>query len=114
MPDFAWSAGSTRSPKWRDIMSEETIKRQQNKAKFQAIKSLRKVGYDIIRSDNEKVCVVASRNTEVRIIRICVDKVTAHDIAIVRDIHFPRIVQACREVWCLNGKNFTLQEIAVK
>lgn len=94
-------------------MSEEAIMKKQNRAKARAIKILRKADYEIIRSDNEKVCVIGSRDAEVRIIRICVGKVTERDITIVRELRFPRISQACREVWCFDGRDFTIKEIVV-
>ncbi len=94
-------------------MSEEAIMKKQNRAKAQAIKILRKAKYEIIRSDNEKICVVVSRDAEVRLIRICVGKITDRDIAVVRDLRFPRISQACREVWCYDGKDFDVKEISV-
>ena len=94
-------------------MSEEAIMKRQNRAKAQAIKILRRADYEIIRSDNEKVCVIASRDAEVRIIRICVGKVTERDIEVVRDLRFPRISQACREAWCFDGKDFDITKIPV-
>lgn len=95
-------------------MSEENIKKRQARAKIRAVDILRRAGYEIIRSDNEKVCVIGSRDAEVRIIRICVGKVTEHDIEVVRDLRFPRISQACREAWCFDGKDFVIKEIPVK
>ena len=95
-------------------MSEEANKKRQARDKDRAIEVLKRADYDIIRSDNEKVCVIASRKAEVRIIRICTDKVTDHDIEIVRELRFPDVPQACRETWCFDGKNFIVQEIPVK
>jgi hypothetical protein len=94
-------------------MSEEAIKKRQARAKSKAIDILRQAGYEIIRSDNEKVCVIASRAAEVRIIRICVGNVTENDVDLVRYLRFPHITQACREAWCFDGKDFIIQEISV-
>lgn len=94
-------------------MSDEALKKRQARAKSRAIEILRLADYEIIRSDNEKICVIASRNAEIRIIRICIDTVTEHDIAVVRDLRFLRNSQVSREAWAFNGRDFFIQQISV-
>jgi hypothetical protein len=94
-------------------MSEEAIKRRQSRAKLKAIDILRQAGYDIIRSDNETVCVIGARNAELRVVRICVGTVTERDIKVIRTMRFLRDSHVSREAWCFDGKDFTIQEIPV-
>jgi hypothetical protein len=95
-------------------LSDEPIKRRQLRAKNRAIEILRQAGYEIVRSDNEKVCVIGARDVELRVIRICVDKVTPADIDILRKMRFLRAATVSREAWCFDGRNFDIREIPVK
>jgi hypothetical protein len=94
-------------------MSEENIKKRQTRAKCRAVDILRRAGYDIIRSDNETVCVIGARNAELRVIRVCVGNVTERDIKVIRSMQFLRDSHVSREAWCFDGKDFTIQEIPV-
>jgi len=79
-------------------MTEETIKRRLFRAKRRAIESLRNVQYDVIPADNSNFCLVASRNQEIRLIRITIDKITDSDISLIKNWQHPG--NCTKEIWC--------------
>jgi len=79
-------------------MTEETIKRRLFRAKRRAIECLKSVQYDVIPADNSSFCVVATRNQEVRLIRIAVDEITEDDIDLIKNWQHPG--NCTKEIWC--------------
>ncbi len=88
------------------MSDEATIKRRTRKAKDRAIEILEDADYDIIVSDNRKVCLTAVRDAEVRFIRVVVDRVTPQDLRLMEDLQSPRVCK--KEIWCApyRGKKF--------
>ena len=60
-------------------MSDEAVKKRMARAKQRAHVDLLSLGYDVVASDNQPVCLVAYRGTEVRLIRICLDEAAPVD-----------------------------------
>jgi len=92
-------------------MPDEAIKRRIREAKKRAIQQLIDTDYDIIPSTNQNICVVATRNTETRYIRIVVDEIKAEDIELIKKIRSP---QTCsKEIWCspFKGQKFKILTI---
>ena len=81
-------------------MVDEAIKRRIREAKKRAAEMLVDVGYDIIPSDNERVCLTATRDTEVRFIRIVIDKITPKDMELMRSLQSPGPGVCKKEIWC--------------
>jgi hypothetical protein len=81
-------------------MNEDAIKKRIARAKTSAMTVLRKSGYDIIPSDNALVCILATRPTEIRFIRVVVDQVMPNDHSIVSKLRVPADVRVSREIWC--------------
>jgi len=92
-------------------MSEETVKRRLLRAKRRATDKLIKVGYKIIQSDNNFFCIIATREREIRMIRVVIDKITEQDIEIIKDWQHPGTCS--KEIWCKNlgSQNFEIKEI---
>jgi len=90
-------------------MSDEAIKKRQARAKAAAIDILKKAGYSIIQSDNSNFCVISTRCSEIRMIRVVVDKINEADIAAIESVRIPST--ACiKEIWCRKGARFEIRE----
>jgi len=92
-------------------MPDEAIKRRIREAKRRAIQRLEEADYDIIPSTNQSVCIVATRNTETRYIRVVIDEIKTEDIELIRKIRSP---QTCsKEIWCssFKGQKFKILTI---
>ena len=92
-------------------MPQEPIKKRLCRAKAKAIKLLSGTGYRVVRSDNETFCVIATRRREVRFIRVVVDSITANDRRVVASIDVPS-ENCSREIYCLCGQSFVIEEVA--
>ena len=75
-------------------------KRRIREAKKRAIEMLADVGYDVIPSDNSRVCLTATRDTEIRFIRIVIDKITPQDMEIMKGLQSPDFSICKKEIWC--------------
>lgn len=66
-------------------MSEEAIKRRLADAKQKVMQEYRDRGYDVKKSDNEKVCFVATDKalTHGCEVRVCIDEITEHDVNVM-------------------------------
>lgn len=82
-------------------MPDETVKRRMRRAKCQAVKRLAGMGYDVVPSDNSRVCVVAFRQSEVRMVRIVLDEITPQDRKLLASVKGP--ANCSREVWIRKG-----------
>ncbi len=90
-------------------MSEDAVKKRAARAKSAAVTVLRKSGWDIIQSDNTTFCIIATRPTEVRFIRVVIDKVVPNDQAVVTKIRVPADNRISREIWhCRRGLEFDI------
>ena len=80
-------------------MSDEAIKRRISDAKHRAKIRCMGMGYDIINSDNEIFCFIASRaGIYERKIRVVVDSISERDKQLIQDM---RILQSqTKEIWC--------------
>lgn len=92
-------------------MSDEAIKKRQARAKQAVIDLLQKTGWDIIQSNNSKVCVIATRRTEIRMIRVVVDAISDDDQRAVRSFSLPGIPQCIREIWCQRENGFEINPV---
>jgi hypothetical protein len=75
-------------------MPDEAIKKRLERAKRKAEIDLRNFGYDVIKSDNRPVCLVAKQGEDTRAIRICIDKITKEDLTALNPYSEFR-----REIW---------------
>lgn len=93
-------------------MSEEAIKKRLGRAKKAAIELLGHAGYCIVPSDNKAICIVATRSRELRMIRICIDRISSEDEKLVRAINAP-IGSCSKEIWFRksDSPNFEIREI---
>jgi len=77
-------------------VADEAIKKRLARAKAKASADLRRLGLHVIPSDNNPVCMVAiDAENRARLIRICLDEITAKDRSAFRK-RFPR---ASAEIW---------------
>ena len=92
-------------------MGEETVKRRIRRAKERASGVLIKTGYKIVPSDNSEFCILAIRKKEIRMIRVVIDKITDHDINLIKTFEPPGI--CTKEIWCktANSPDFDIKEI---
>lgn len=82
-------------------MPDESVKRRMRRAKGQAVKRLVGMGYDVVPSDNSRVCVVAFRQSEIRMVRIVLDRMTPQDQKILASVKGP--ANCTREIWIRKG-----------
>ncbi|MEN6492614.1 MAG: hypothetical protein ABFC85_11560 [Rectinema sp.] len=78
-------------------MSDDPTKKRMARAKRRAHDDLLSLGYQVIPSDNQPVCLVAYRGGEVRLIRICLDEATAADRKTLGRVSASSAVS--RELW---------------
>jgi len=87
----------------------EAIKKRSARAKSAAMTVLRKSGWDVIPSDNSTFCIIATRPTEIRFIRIVIDKVSPNDHTVVKGVRVPADSRISREIWhCKAGLEFDI------
>jgi hypothetical protein len=78
-------------------MTTAAIKKRSERAKQKAERDLEAMGYDVVQSDNRRVCLIGFRRQEVRLVKICLDRITSNDTAVVRSISAPE--NCSREIW---------------
>ena len=78
-------------------MSDPAIVQRAARAKQAVEYELQKQGFEVIRSDNRRICLVALKQNEMRVIKICLDKLTPTDTSILGSIPAP--VNCSRELW---------------
>ena len=83
-------------------MTETTTKRRIREAKQRASQRLADADYDIIPSTNQNICIVATRDTNTRYIRIVIDDIKPEDIELIKKIRGPQ--NCTKEVWCARKK----------
>lgn len=93
-------------------MSEESIKKRQRDAKEAAISKYKKLGYDIIYSNNEKICFSASRRFEIRFVRVVIDEISNIDKRIMEEIESPE--NCNKEIMCRPYKEHQFIHIELK
>jgi hypothetical protein len=92
------------------VSDDPTIKQRLRRAKKAAIELLEKSGYDVIESDNRKVCVIGSRKAETRFVRVVVDEISDKDIKLVEGLRTHR--DTCtKEIWLRQKNGFKMKEI---
>ena len=80
-------------------MSHDSVKDRITYAKSSAKRRCRGLKYDIINSDNEVFCFIASiAGIYERKIRIVVDEITDADIELVKKFRIPS--NQTKEIWC--------------
>ena len=78
-------------------MTTKAIMKRSERAKQKAHRDLESMGYDVIQSDNQRLCLIGFRSQEVRLVKICLDRITPDDTASVRTINVP--ANCSREIW---------------
>ncbi len=78
-------------------MPDEPIKKRMTRAKQRAALDLSSTGYFIVPSNNSPVCLMALSETDIRIIRICVDSIRPGDRSALARV--PTFPGARREIW---------------
>lgn len=93
-------------------MADEAIKKRVSRAKQSALDVLERAKYDVIPSDNRIFCLIASRDKEVRWIKVVVDECTEFEISCVRDFKTP-FSTCTKEVWVKKSDDagFEIMEI---
>jgi len=80
-------------------MSDEAVKRRIAHAKESAKQRCRELGYEIINSDNEIFCFIASRaGIYERKIRIVLDDIDRQDVELIKRIRI--LPNQTKEIWC--------------
>ena len=80
-------------------MGQSSVEDRISYAKKSAKERCRNLGYDVINSDNEIFCFMASiAGIHERKIRVVVDKITEDDITIVKRFRIPS--NQTKEIWC--------------
>ena len=92
-------------------MSDDPLKKRMLRAKQKARDDLRALGYEVVVSDNQPICLVAYRGSEVRIIRICLDEAAAIDKKRLMIYSGSPIVS--REIWvrALSAERFAITKL---
>lgn len=90
-------------------MPDETTKQKSRRAKDRAMEHLRESGYQIIRSDNETFCFVATRRREIRFIRVVIDEITPLDRKLAKSVPAPP--ECSREIFCYRSGKFEIEEL---
>ena len=78
-------------------MSQTAEEKRMDRAKRAAEKDLADMGYGVVRSDNEKACLVGFSSTNVRVVRIVLDSPSQGDQKALRSIEAPP--SCTRELW---------------
>jgi len=78
-------------------MPDESIKQKARRAKKAAIEKCEEMGYKIITSDNSLFCFVATRETDMRMVRVSIMDIGDKDIQKLREIDSP--AQCVAEIW---------------
>lgn len=80
-------------------MSDEAIVKRLNHAKTVAKEKCRKLGYNIINSDNEIFCFIASiAGIYERKIRVTIDEIKERDIELIKNSQI--LSSQTKEIWC--------------
>jgi len=79
------------------IMSDLAIKKRMERAKQKAEGDLRSFGYEVIVANNRPICLVALRESEVRVIKICIGQIDPQDRQAVGKIQVSANVT--KEIW---------------
>lgn len=92
-------------------MGDEAVKKRLYRAKQDAMRLLGQTGWDILPSDNSRICFIATRSSEIRMVRVCIDSITDHDRQAARSFRSPAPHVCTREIWCQkNGRGFIIEE----
>ena len=92
-------------------MPDIAIKRRVADAKSRAKSKCRDMDYDIINSDNEIFCFIASRaGIYERKIRVVVDGITQRDIDLIKRFRIPS--NQTKEIWCRPYKSSHWEKVA--
>jgi hypothetical protein len=92
-------------------MADETIKQKARRAKKAAIEKCEEMGYKIIVSDNSVFCFLASRKTEIRMIRVVMHKISEDDIQKIGEFESPETCS--KEIWRRRDDGgFEIREVA--
>ncbi len=84
-------------------MAEDAIKKRMARAKNRAEADLRALGYDVVISNNRPVCLVASRGSDVRFIRVCLDSYSVSDKISLSRFRASSVVT--RELWIRRSRD---------
>ena len=83
-------------------MSETSIKKQLNRTKKAIISHLRNADYEIIKSDNETICVIGARDTEWRCIKGDFRSISKHEVKKLERLPCPGGKAIKKELWLRN------------
>lgn len=92
-------------------MPDESIKKRMSRAKRRACDDLRSLGYKIVLSDNNPVCLVAYCGSDVRLVKICLDKASSADQENL--CRYPSSIVVSREIWIRKAgeQRFDIQKL---
>ena len=83
-------------------MSEEAINKVLNRIKKAIITHLKNADYEIIRSDNETLCVIGARDTEWRCIKGDFRSISKHEVEKLERLPCPGGKAIKKELWLRN------------
>lgn len=78
-------------------MSQTAAEKRLDRAKRTAEKNLVDMGYDVVRSDNAKACLIGFSAANVRVVRIVIDKLSQEDLKALQSIEASP--SCIRELW---------------
>ena len=79
-------------------MPDDPIKGRSSRAKRKAAADLRDMGYFVINASDRNASLIGFRKTDIRIIRVVLDRITPFDRIALKAIPFPN--SSCsRELW---------------
>jgi UDP-N-acetylmuramyl pentapeptide synthase len=70
-------------------MSDDPIKERIARAKIKAAADLRDMGYFVLKADDRNASLIGFRKTDIRIVRVVLDKITPLDRVMLKAIPFP-------------------------
>ena len=80
-------------------MSEEPIKKQLGRIKKKIINHLQSCDYEIIKSDNDTLCVIGARKSEWRCIKGHLKNIPLREVKRLENLPCPDIDQIKKELW---------------
>ena len=89
-------------------MSDDPKKKRIYKAKRKAAADLRDMGYFVIETDDRNAGLIGFQKTDIRIVRVVLDKITPLDRVMLKAIPYPG-TSCSRELWLrkFGRKTFT-------
>ncbi|MBE3109344.1 MAG: hypothetical protein IMZ46_02350 [Acidobacteria bacterium] len=90
-------------------MSDPAIKKRLARAKTSAQGHYFNLKYTIIKTDDPVFCFIAMRRSEIRFVRVVIDRITDHDVKLVQGYEPP--VVCTQEIFCQKETKFEIREV---